>query len=109
MPDSKTPALPEGGGGGAGVSLGGSIDPPEPLNGVIQGGWGGCSGSGIAPDSDEPMGPVSPPKGAGDGRNGGNFVFRAFSSASDVRDTPVVGPRRRSTLAFPGGALTFDP
>lgn len=46
---------------------------------MIQGGWGGCSGSGTTPDSDEPMGPVSPPKGAVDGRNGGYFVFRAIS------------------------------
>ncbi len=67
--------------------FGGSIGPPKPFDGVIQGGWGGCSGSGTAPNSDEPMSPVSPPKGAGDGRNGGDFVFRAICSHCDVQDT----------------------
>ena len=74
---------------------------------MIQGGWGGCSGSGTIPGSDEPMGSVSPPKGAVDGRNGGYFVFRTISSASDVRDTPVVEPRRPPGLVFPAHAPTF--
>lgn len=46
--------------------------------GVIQGGWGGCSGSGTAPDSGEPMRQVSPSMTAGDGPNGGDFVFGHF-------------------------------
>ena len=58
---------------------------------MIQGGWGGCSGSGIIPGPDEPMCPVSPSKGADDGRNGGYFVFGAISSESGVRGTAVAG------------------
>jgi len=40
-PDSKTPAVPEGGGGRTGVSLGGSVGPSEPLNWKHPGGLGG--------------------------------------------------------------------
>jgi len=76
---------------------------------MIQGGWGGCSGSGIAPDSDEPMGPVSPPKGADDGRNGGDFVFRAISSASGVRDTVVARPAADKYWRFRTVRLTSGP
>jgi len=55
------------------------------------------------------MGPVSPPKGADDGPNGGYFVFRAISLASDVRDTRVGGLTRLIKLAFPHGPPNFRP
>lgn len=55
------------------------------------------------------MGPVSLPKGAFDGRNGGYFVFRAISWASDVRDTSVVGTARFIRSGVSGRAAYLQP
>ncbi len=49
------------------------------------------------------MAQVSPPKGADDGRNRGDFVFRAISSASGVRGTAIDG----AGLAFRGHPPTI--
>jgi hypothetical protein len=76
---------------------------------MIQGGWGGCSGSGIAPNSDEPMGPVSPPKGADEGRNGGDFVFRTISFAEwRSGHAGRATASRGQGLAFPAGPPNFE-
>ena len=48
-------------------------------SGNIQGGWGGCSGSGTLPNSDEPMIDISSPNRAGEGPKRGHFVSTSFS------------------------------
>ena len=91
--------------------FGGSIGPPEPLVEKSRRGWGGCSGSGIAPNSNEPMPSVSSCKGAGDGRKRGDFVFGAISSRRGVLNT-VFGHAAalnmpRTHWRFPDRGVTF--
>ena len=66
-------------------------------------GWGGCSGSGIAPNSGGSIRSVSPSKAAGDGRKRGDFVFRANCWDGGVLNTVFGHPvefNRRLPLAF---------
>lgn len=54
-------------------------------------GWGGCSGSGIAPNSDRPMTQLSACKAAADRPKRGDFLFAAIYLHRGVPDTVFAG------------------
>ena len=88
-----------GEGGRAGVSLGGSAGPSEPVDGDIQGGWGGCSGSGtfqwteISSDFSSGGTIINPTSAVTTvtGLKQGTFYFQLSATSGNVaKDTVVV-------------------